>query len=382
MKKIISLKSVNNDVEIALRDLLIKCYDFLPLHNMKFLSSEKIISYHLMQIKKFIVETGELDNTRRNLFIYVENSKILGLIVVEYLQWDTEHFKKEMAGIKYFVANNETEKREKQKIVEQSSRLFNKKTEEQKNEKTNCNFQTRQNFEKTLAIKKQLLKEVFKLCLKDGIEFLTIKCDTSDITSIFVLQNAGFKLINTDLLFMHKKVDENKYGLETKDNDTKFSISVFSPETDSQFIDKLMHIAKNSPVPGEFHLDPHLPKELCDELYAQKVKNCCFGNLSDFTYLAKINGECVGFDATRIIKDLYEHTQIKFAFPVLTVINPDFKHTGIGGAFRKEVVKLLFKNGVDVILGPTQIVNMPMIKLLLKLKAEPIASNYIFHKWF
>jgi len=88
--------------------------------------------------------------------------------------------------------------------------------------------------------------------------------NTHDISSVNAACHSGFNFISTLLTYTYYKSKHDSYFLQNKCK------TRLAREKD---IKKLMKIASSSYDFTRLHLDPNLPNEKRDKLYAESIKN-------------------------------------------------------------------------------------------------------------
>jgi len=175
-------------------------------------------------------------------FVIPEKDKILGLISLINLAWDSRHFGFKMAKIGY--------------LIYQGTQL--------------CY---------------ELINAVIKICQEEKIKHLSFRVDTQDFFTIHALQKSGFYLVETLLTYTFTQA--NKIS-PLKDI---YKVREFKKED----LPYLMDIAKASFSQNRFHIDPYIPKDKADSLYSEWVKNSLFDRDTAFTFVAERGERAVGF---------------------------------------------------------------------------------------
>ncbi|MBU4467246.1 MAG: hypothetical protein KKC39_00670, partial [Candidatus Omnitrophica bacterium] len=132
-------------------------YNFNPYRNYRILNKESQGGYFLKEISDSL-DQGD------HVIIAKNKKRIIGLISVAKLLWDTAHFGIKMAKINYLIAEG--------------------------------------SYQESRMVKKELLSFAIRQCKTEGIEHLSCKVDTSDYSSAHCLEEKYFKLMDTILTYI------------------------------------------------------------------------------------------------------------------------------------------------------------------------------------
>ncbi len=224
--------------------------------------------------------------------------------------------------------------------------------------------------QEAINLKRKLFKQVFSICKKRKIGHLSIKTDTRDNSTIFVVESFGFYLVATMLRFIYFASQKRQHFRQIgkirpyRKNDLKI----------------LRDIAKDSMFFDHFHSDFHFSKEASDNVYVSLVENCCKGILADKVFVVEKAKKVVGYVACKIYHDLNKILPLRIGYIRHLAVS---KSDGFGcGPGLQEVALNWFKNKVDIVESATTIQNLPIIKISVKSNMN-IASSYLrFSKWF
>jgi ribosomal protein S18 acetylase RimI-like enzyme len=188
--------------------------------------------------------------------------------------------------------------------------------------------------------------------------FIYAKVQVHDHDAINLLENLGFHLVDTNIIF-EKLID--LADPSAGPSEIRFAI----PE-DRQGVQSL---AANSFSYSRFHLDPLIPDDKADQIKASWAENFFFGRRGDSMVVASVDGKIAGFlQLLHSGKDL-----------VIDLI-------GVDGNFRRKRIAsdmICFAQrslkGFKRMCVGTQLANMPSIRMYESLKFMLIDASYVFH---
>jgi ribosomal protein S18 acetylase RimI-like enzyme len=292
------------------------------------------INEHLLE-NYVLNEISELLTQRENFgFVAEEKGRLVGLVAVERLGWDTKHFGMEMAKISHLLATGA--------------------------------------YSKAFELKRELVSCVLAKCREERISHLSARVFKEDLTSIHALESNSFRLMDiivTDSFNLRKKQipTENQWHVR---------------EFKKKDIPKLIEIAtksfKEEPVAKQrFHADPYLFKEKSKDLYVQWLISACKG-LADTVLICEINSEIVGFSACKVEKSLAQKVGLKLGTVFLTGVTPAARGKGVHRNLLSSALHW-FSDKVDIVEVGAEISNYAVQKGWNRLGFETVRSQCTFH---
>ena len=306
---------------------LLSIYSFDDYGAYKILDKCKIKEYLFNRI----VSLSKDD--KNFILVAYENRKreIIGLIVFNFLSWDTQHFGFKMGKIDYLI--------------------------------------TSESYPKPLLLKVKLLKHLLKLCKNRNIFHLYSRIDTRDISSIHALETVGFKVMDTLVTYVFNRHKHNVL-------DIKEMCKV--RELKEQDIPALVNISKTSFSRDRFHLDPHVPNKKADSLFGEWIKNSCVDKKMNEVFVAEKNNFPVGFLTFKKNRDIENLTGYKIAGHGLSAVFSKAK--GAYPALVKYAIKRIILS-YDFLEFDTQLTNYEVIKIWHRFGFDFIRAKHSFHKW-
>ncbi len=302
---------------------LIKGYQYNDFKTYRIINKEHKDEYLLRKI-------FELKRQRHSwVLIAKEDNKIAGLISLNLLKWDTKHFGVKMGKISHIISAYD--------------------------------------YEEALRIKNELLKPILKICRKEHFAYLSCKVDVEDLSSVHVLEESGFKIMETVMTFAFKSVRHKIPNIRTIYRVRKYK------SIDLPF---LMEIARTSFLSDRFHLDNLIPKEKTNSLYSEWIKN---SSSTDTVFVATSKNKPVGFFTYRLYEDLANISGFKImGNNGLMAVSSCAKGAIIG------LMKATFEDVIsnyDCVEYHTQISNREVMRLFQKFNLDFVRAKYTFHKW-
>ena len=189
--------------------------------------------------------------------------------------------------------------------------------------------------------------------------FVFSKVNTDRVEMWQCLENAGFRLIDTNVQF------ENNGDL-IGENTWNKGVKVGFAEKKHKKAAGL--IARNNFVYSRFHLDPKIDDKLANLLKQNWVENFFHGKRGDKMVIASLNDEPVGF-----LQLIINNEDL-----IIDLIGVDKKVQGLGVA--SAMIQFTHQNVeyCQIKVG-TQIGNLPSIRLYHKLGFKIASSDYVFH---
>ena len=209
--------------------------------------------------------------------------------------------------------------------------------------------------------KNSLLVAFNNLCDQHSCEdlFIFVKLRTDCVKQINKIEDLGFRLIDTNIIF-NRNANLN-YKKQIKNN----IFIKFAKKYHKNVVGKIAY--KNFTF-SRFHLDPYIKKSQADNLKKLWVENFFLGNRGDYMVIAMHNNNPVAF--LQLIK--------KGKSLIIDLIAVSFNYRGknIGSS----MINFACKNiECEKIIVGTQISNIPSIKFYQNLGFTPISSDYVFH---
>lgn len=206
-------------------------------------------------------------------------------------------------------------------------------------------------------------------CVQNNVTFLIARCPVTSLSVAQAMEKSGFLLMDT---LCYYAFDTNKTPLPPH----KHNHIIIRPLADNEE-EYVQRIAGESFVgySGHYHADPRLINATCDAVYSSWATNSCAArNDSHEVLVAVINQKIVGFITVQTIDGKGE--------TVLSGVSADAQRQGVYHALMGGAVRWCIERGITTILTSTQLSNIAVQKVWVRLGFEPAYAYYTFHKWF
>jgi RimJ/RimL family protein N-acetyltransferase len=138
---------------------------------------------------------------------------------------------------------------------------------------------------------------------------------------------------------------------------------------------RVVEIARNCFRYSRFHLDPYVPRFTADAVKAEWVRSYLEGRRGDRLFIARADGQPVGFLAALVQDDS------AVATAVVDLIGVANTHQGRGvGAALVRAFADYYRNRCGRLQIGTQVANIPSLRMCQKCGFSVTGSTYVFHK--
>jgi len=188
--------------------------------------------------------------------------------------------------------------------------------------------------------------------------FIYAKVQVHDHGAIKLLENLGFNLVDTNIIF-EKPIDSPSRGAGS--SEIRFAV----PE-DRRGVRSL---AAYSFSYSRFHLDALIPNDQANQIKASWAENFFFGRRGDSMVVTSVDGKIAGF-----VQLLHSGKDLVID---LIAVDRNFRRKGIASdmiCFAQAAIK-----GFKRVRVGTQLANIPSIRMYERLKFMAIDASYVFH---
>jgi dTDP-4-amino-4,6-dideoxy-D-galactose acyltransferase len=201
--------------------------------------------------------------------------------------------------------------------------------------------------------KKALLRHAINEATRRGILHLSIRVDANDLSSLHVLEEAGFITVDNILTFALKLKDHHSEAF-----DHNFTIR---PAT-MQDADRAGNLALGVYSKDRFHSDPRINKDRADQLHAEWIRNSCLGKAADVVFLAESDEQLLGFVTCKVQRNTAETV----GTIVLIGCDENARGRGVGQALTLTALDWFKQADCDLVEVGTQLRNLPASRLYEK----------------
>ena len=205
-----------------------------------------------------------------------------------------------------------------------------------------------------------------------GIRHLTAKVDIADMQAVAVLENAGFRLMDSLVTY---------YTHPRRQPPTPVrEVGRVRPMTAAD-TDSILAITREAyrGFSGRFHLDPHLPAARSDEFYMEWARQCCAGRMAERVVVADDGaGGIHGWASTRRVEPASTVSGVTLWAGSLGACRRDRP-----GAYAGLIRSLAMENFAagEVTETQTQNHNIATVRIYDAVGARYVRGDYTFHAW-
>lgn len=212
------------------------------------------------------------------------------------------------------------------------------------------------------------LAPVLEFCAKEQVELLIARCSMSDLEAAQAMEKCGFLLMDTliyycfDLTRQPVPVDNGVVKLRPIRMEEEEEMISITQEAFHGYL-------------GHYHADPKLDKSKCDEAYIDWAHKAFVARSSENFLVGEIDNKIVGFGVMRINNP--DEGEM-----FLGGIHPDFQGQGMYRSFLCKGMEWCLSKKTGKMIISTQLKNISVQKVLIKIGFEISRGYYTYHKWF
>lgn len=222
---------------------------------------------------------------------------------------------------------------------------------------------------KASSITLDVLPLVIDYCHANKVTLLIARTLTSDLPVAQAMERHGFIMMDGLIYYVR---DLNKTPIPSVSGDVL--IRTIRPGEEEKV--RLVAAESFRGYFGHYHADSKLDRTKCDETYVSwAVRSCLLREVADEVLVADLGGNIVGF-ATLRLNSSEEGEGVLFGVAPSAQRRGIYRQMLLGG-----VEWCLSKRATRMILS-TQIINVAVQKVWIRVGFEPTHSYYTFHKWF
>lgn len=206
-----------------------------------------------------------------------------------------------------------------------------------------------------------IFSAITKHAIDNAYRYLSYSVNTNDASSQQLVNAAflnGFYYINTLVTFGFTKDSFHELNLEYK-YDPGIVVRFSNPDD----FEPLFDLAGKAYKIDRYHLDPHLPKDKCDLMYAQSLRNSFFNGFVDGILVAEYHGKPIGYFSGKYRR--VEEIGATAGTGVISSVSAD--HRGLGAFQAMNKALIVWLNSVsDFSEYGTYINNHPVHSVYIK----------------
>ncbi|MFA5146718.1 MAG: hypothetical protein WC515_05040 [Candidatus Omnitrophota bacterium] len=220
-------------------------------------------------------------------------------------------------------------------------------------------------------IKDGLISGLSGVCEDEGICHISCRVDTSDFSTIHVLEKNKFYITDTLVTYIFDKKRDRFPALKTL-----YSIR----PCEEKDIETLERLIENSFLDTRYYQDKHLSEEGAHKLYKKWVRNNYADKERCGTLVAESGKRIVGFGTGRKNEELEKLCGIKIFGSALSAVVPSAKGAYLA-LIQRSIENSVISQWYDIFEFDTQINNYEPVRIWQKLGLSPVRSRHTFHKW-
>lgn len=216
----------------------------------------------------------------------------------------------------------------------------------------------------------ELASSAVKIASEQGIQHLSVRVDTRDVTLVEAFQANGFEKVDSISTFTLEVNADAKTSSQE-------NVRLAHP-SDAEQVAEISRVAFTA---DRFHSDPLISKELADNLHAEWGRNSVLGKAADAVIVAFEGEKVLSFVTCKINQDLYNLTGYKLGTIVLVATLPEAQGQGLGKATVKGALNWFAEQDCHCVEVGTQSSNTGAKKLYEGLGFRPSASWTSLRCW-
>ena len=222
---------------------------------------------------------------------------------------------------------------------------------------------------RALKVTLDTLPSVVDYCRANDVVLLIARCLASDLQTAQAMERAGFFLMDT-LIYYARNLEKTPVPSDIG------KVPVRPIRHGEEEVVRIVAAESFRGYFGHYHADYRLDPAKCDEVYVDwAVRSCVYREVADEVLVADVEGNIVGF-ATLKINSKEEGEGVLFG------VAPSSRGQGIYRSFMVCGMEWCLSKGAEHMVVSTQITNIAVQKVWVRLGFEPASAYYTFHKWF
>ena len=222
---------------------------------------------------------------------------------------------------------------------------------------------------KSSVVTAENLPEILDFCRENRVKLLVARCTGQDLPAVQAMESAGFLLMDT-LLYYSRNLARSPIP------DDSGQALVRPVQADEAEIVQAIASESFKGYLGHYHADDRLSREACDAVYTSWAYNSCVSrDFADEVLVAEVDGQLAGF-ATLRLNSPQEGEGVLFG------VAPFAQGKGIYRSFMVNGMRWCAAQGAEQMVVSTQITNIAVQKVWVRLGFEPNRAYYTFHRWF
>ncbi len=315
-------------VEKGLLTAFLKTYPFKKYQYIRPMKQDALIHYYQHRFQK------QAENPEGGIWVAEERGKILGVLSLHSLPWDTEVLGVPSARISDFLLSAE--------------------------------------YAEGTSAGEALLREAIRWLRERGVQFVDCRLDARDLCAAHSLEAGGFRWMESTLLYAYSsKMDTLFEAPET--------CEVRLPtEEDLPFIRRVAGMAFTK---DRFHRDPHIPTERANLFHQEWAVNAALGKRGGMA-LVSFEGRPIGFHTFYIDEEFNAFSDEKVGVLELIALIPHPRAKYLWENLIHRLIVEGMARGLSIVESRTQVHNFSALFRVLRIPPPYTKGEVTFHAWF
>lgn len=301
---------------------LLAAWPFKPLARHDGWQAAALLDFSCERVKSV------MGNENGAAWVVLQQNRVRGFARFSILPWDSEQLRMKTARIDYLVAEG--------------------------------------SYNEQRQIKETLLEQALLDIHDMGVWYLSVRVDASDLSSLHVLEEAGFITVDGLLTFALDLAEHR-----SAPNGHDFTIRLATAAD----ADQAAALARTAYLYDRFHSDPFIDRERADELHAAWVHNSCTGKAADAVLLAEDKTGLLGFVSCSVQRDTTERLGRTVGTIALVAAAEHAQGRGVGYATTMAALEWFGQQGCEIVEVGTQVRNIPASRLYQKCGFRLVGSS-------
>jgi dTDP-4-amino-4,6-dideoxy-D-galactose acyltransferase len=205
------------------------------------------------------------------------------------------------------------------------------------------------------ATKEMLLEELLVEAQNLGVWHMSVRVDASDLSTLHVLEEAGFITVDGILTFA---LNFKEHVAVRPAGDFKIRLATAADAAATA------ELARTAYVYDRFHADPFIDRELADDLHANWVRNSCEGKAADAVLIAEDESGMLGFITCKVPSDSSRNSPNSRTGTILLVATAvRARARRVGYSLTMAALEWFRRSGCETVEVGTQLSNIPASRL-------------------
>lgn len=212
--------------------------------------------------------------------------------------------------------------------------------------------------------------KVLDACRELGVDLAMVRCSTDELRAVHLLEDAGFRLMDTLLLFVRELRNP---AIPELGGNSPVEVRRGAAK-DVEAVARVAARAFNG-YEGHYHADPRLDGAACDALYEDWARrSLTVPGTADAVLIAEIDGAVAGFSTVSVTgTDAHGH---------LDAVDPEYQRRGVYRSLSVARLRWSLDRGCERTMVSTQVTNRGAQIGMASLGFRPLWSYYTMHRWF